>query len=407
MVDQQAHLGCEVAAQWGRMNHVDRFSFDYRGAIRIGWSVNPVTSNGPMTRQKIRYARTADRVNLAWARAGRGPVLVKAANWLTHLQYDWDSPVWRHWMDFFSGHFTFIRFDERGCGMSDWEVDDVSESNWLGDMECVIDEAGIDEPMILLGVSQGAVTVIRYAIEHPERVSKLILYGGYALGWGQRGGREDEHYNAVLKMIRLGWGSDNPVFRQAFTSRFLPHGTHEQIDWFNELCYKTVSPAMAESLLEARGSVDIRGLLARIHVPTLVIHARHDNVVPFSEGQRLASDIPGAEFVALDSHNHILQADEPAWQAFTDAVLEFTGLSALDPLTEQSLLTRRECQTLALLTQGMTNKEIAHRLHISEKTVRNHLSSVYRKMGVRNRAQAIVKASIKETSPPAPQTTPG
>jgi pimeloyl-ACP methyl ester carboxylesterase/DNA-binding CsgD family transcriptional regulator len=348
-----------------------------------------------MTLQKIRFAKTADKVSLAWARSGSGPVVVKAANWLTHLQYDWESPVWRHWMEFFTDHFTFIRFDERGCGMSDWEVENVSESNWLGDMECVIDAAEIDEPVIGLGVSQGAVTVIRYAIKYPERVSRLILYGGYALGWGQRGGREDEHYKAVLNMIRLGWGSDNPVFRQAFTSRFLPRGTHEQIDWFNELCHKSVAPNMAEALLKARGNVDIRPLLDRIRVPTLVIHARHDNVVPFSEGQRLASDIPGAEFVALDSHNHILQADEPAWHTFMDAVLEFTGLSPQDSLAESGPLTRREREILASLTQGLANKEIAHRLHISEKTVRNHLSSVYRKIGVRNRTQAIVKAVSK------------
>ena len=353
--------------------------------------------------QKIRFASTADQISLAWARSGSGPVMAKAANWLTHLQYDWESPVWRHWMDFFTDHFTFIRFDERGCGMSDRTVDDVSDSNWLGDMECIVDAANIDEPIIGLGVSQGAVTVIRYAVKHPERVSRLILYGGYALGWGQRGGHDEDHYNAVMNMIRLGWDSDNPVFRQAFTSRFLPCGTHEQIDWFNELCHKTVSPDMVEALLEARGKVDIRHLLERIRVPTLVLHARHDNVVPFSEGQRLASDIPGAELVALDSHNHVLQADEPAWQTFMNAVRDFTGLSSLNPLPESSALTRRECEILATLTQGMTNKEIAHRLHISEKTVRNHLSSVYRKMGVRNRAQAIVKAA----SSPAPMTASG
>lgn len=346
-----------------------------------------------MTLQKIRFAKTSDQVSLAWTRAGSGPVMVKAANWLTHLQYDWESPVWQHWMKFFTDHFSIVRFDERGCGMSDWEVDDVSDANWLGDMECVIDAANIKEPLIGLGVSQGAVTIIRYAIEHPERVSRLILYGGYALGWGQRGGREDEHYNAVMKMIRLGWGSDNPVFRQVFTSRFLPHGTHEQLDWFNELCRKTVAPNMAEALLEARGSVDIRDLLEQVRVPTLVIHARHDNVVPFSEGQRLASDIPGAEFVALESHNHVLQADEPAWQTFKDAVLDFTGLSSRDPFAETAMLTRRERQILTSLTEGMTNKEIASCLHVSEKTVRNHLSSVYRKMGVRNRTQAIVKAA--------------
>lgn len=351
-----------------------------------------------MVRQQIRIARTKDDVRLAWSRVGSGPILLKAANWLTHLQYDWESPVWRHWMEFLATHFTFVRYDERGCGISDWGVADVSEENWLSDMECVADAAGINEPAILLGVSQGAVTVIRYAVEHPERVSKLILYGGYGLGWGQRGGRDDEHYNAVLEMIRLGWGDHNPVFRQAFTSRFLPEGTHEQIDWFNELCRKTVSPKMALPLIEARGGVDIRHLLDKVRVPTLVLHARGDEVVPFAEGQRLAGEIPGARFLELDSRNHVLQADEPAWEAFKEAVLDFAGIAKRERAPAAGPLSPREREILAVLAQGVSNKEIARTLDISEKTVRNHLSNVYRKMGVRSRAQAIVKAGrIEET----------
>lgn len=345
-----------------------------------------------MVRQQIRIARTRDDVRLAWTRVGSGPTLLKAANWLTHLQYDWESPVWRHWMEFLAAHFSFVRYDERGCGMSDWQVDDVSEDNWLSDMECVADAAGIDEPVILLGVSQGAVTVIRYAVEHPERVSKLILYGGYGQGWGQRGGREDDHYHAVLEMIRLGWGSQNPVFRQAFTSRFLPEGTHDQIDWFNELCRKTVSPDKALPLIEARGGVDICHLLGQVRVPTLVLHARGDEVVPFSEGQRLAGEIPGARFVELDSRNHVLQADEAAWKTFKEAVLDFTQVAGEYAVSTVDRLSRRERQILSVLAQGATNKEIARDLHISEKTVRNHLSNVYRKMAVHNRAQAIVEA---------------
>lgn len=346
-----------------------------------------------MIRQPIRIARTNDGVRLAWSRVGSGPTLLKAANWLTHLQYDWESPVWRHWMDFLAGHFSFVRYDERGCGMSDWQVDEVSEDSWVSDLECVADAAGIDESAILLGVSQGAVTVIRYAVEHPERVSKLILYGGYGLGWGQRGGREDEHFRAVLEMIRLGWGSDNPVFRQAFTSRFLPEGTHEQMDWFNELCRKTVSPDKALPLIEARGSVDIRHLLGKVRVPTLVLHARGDEVVPFAEGQRLAGEIPAARFVELDSRNHVLQADEPAWEAFKQAVLDFTGVITGDEAVSDNRLSLREREILDVLARGVSNKEIARTLHISEKTVRNHLTNVYRKMGVHSRTQAIVKAS--------------
>jgi pimeloyl-ACP methyl ester carboxylesterase/DNA-binding CsgD family transcriptional regulator len=344
-------------------------------------------------RQRTHIARSADGVRLAWTRSGSGPILVKASNWLTDLRYDEESPVWRHWIRFLGEHFDTVRYDERGCGMSDRKVDDVSDERWLEDLECVIEAAGIDRPMILLGISQGAVAVLRYAVKYPERVSQIILYGGYARGWANRGHSHLEHYRAVIEMMRLGWGRDNPVFRQVFTARFVPEGTHEQVDWFNDLCLKTVAPEMAVRLLETRAEADVNDLLSQVRVPTLVLHARHDEVVPFSEGRNLASEIPGAEFVELESRNHVLLAHEPAWQEFQQAVLEFTG-SQLADATDADLatLTRRERQILALLTAGLSNADIGNKLFISEKTVRNHLSSVYRKMEVGSRAQAIVKA---------------
>jgi pimeloyl-ACP methyl ester carboxylesterase/DNA-binding CsgD family transcriptional regulator len=343
--------------------------------------------------QQIHMASSPDNVRLAWARSGSGPALVKASNWLTHLRYDLESPVWRHWMSFLSEHFDFIRFDERGCGMSDWDVDDVADRHWLTDLETVIDAAGIDRPMILLGISQGAASAIRYAIKHPERVSKLVLYGGYARGWAKRGTAETEHYLAVAEMMRIGWGSDNPVFRQTFTARFLPQGSHEQLDWYNELCRKTVAPDMALRLLDVRAHTDITEVLSQVRAPTLVLHASHDEVVPIAEGRRLAAAIPGAEFVELDSRNHVLLPHEPAWQAFQRAMLDFVGIAPADAGAAALFeLTRRERQILDLLAGGLTNAEIAGRIFLSEKTVRNHLSSVYRKMGVVSRAQAIVKA---------------
>lgn len=344
-------------------------------------------------RQRIHVTRTSDGVQLAWARCGAGLPLVKASNWLTHLQHDWDSPVWRHWMDFLGGNFSFVRFDERGCGMSEREVSDISARNWLPDLECVVEAAGIDSPMVLLGISQGAVTAIRYAIAYPERVSRLVLYGGYARGWKRRGSEQKEHYRAVMQMIRLGWGRDNPVFRQAFTGRFIPEASHEQLDWFNDLCRRTAEPEMAVRLLDARGNVDISRILARVRVPTLVLHARRDEVIPFSEGQFLASSIPGADFIELDSRNHILLHDEPAWSEFKDAVSRFTGIpkTAAAP-GAMGQLTRRETEVLDQLSRGLSNAEIADCLFISEKTVRNHLSHLYRKLGVRSRTQALVAA---------------
>ena len=343
-------------------------------------------------RQRIHLTSSSDNVRLAWTRAGSGPVLVKAANWFTHLRHDLESPVWRHWMEFLCGHFDTVRFDERGCGMSDWQVETISEDNWLDDLECVIDAAGIDRPMTLLGISQGSIAVVQYAIKHPERVSKLVLYGGYAQGWAVRDASQAEHYRAVAEMMRLGWDLENPVFRQAFTARFLPAGTHEQIDWYNDLCRKTVAPEMAVRLLEARAHVDITDLLGQVRVPTLVLHSRHDEVVPFSEGRRLACEIPGADFVELDSRNHILLSSEPAWGEFREAVLDFTGAHRTPgPSAESRPLTCRERQILELLTRGLCNIAIGEQLFISEKTVRNHLSSIYRKTGVVSRAEAIVR----------------
>jgi pimeloyl-ACP methyl ester carboxylesterase len=341
-------------------------------------------------RQQVHLARTADGVRLAWTRAGRGPVLVKAANWLTHLRDDAASPVWGSWVRFLEGHFDTVRFDERGCGLSDRDVDDVSEPRWLSDLECVVDAAGIREPMVLLGISQGAAAAIRYAIRYPERVARLVIYGGYARGWARRGQRDAEHYRAVSEMIRLGWGSDNPVFRQAFTARFPPGGTHEQLDWYNDLCRRTVGPEMALRLLAVRAHTDFSPLLPEVRVPTLVLHARRDEVVPLEEGRRIAAAIPGARFVELDSRNHVLLPDEPAWREFQEAVLAFAGRAG-DRLAPAHGLTRREQAILHLLSEGLRNAEIGQRMFISDKTVRNHLSNIYRKLGVRNRAQAIVR----------------
>lgn len=342
-------------------------------------------------RLPIHLAQSHDGVHLAWTRSGSGPLMVKTANWLTHLRHDMDSPVWRHWLRFLTGHFDLLRFDERGCGLSDRDVADVTEANWLPDLETVVDAAKARPPMVLLGISQGAAAAIRYAIKYPERVSHLILYGGYTRGWARRGGVSLEHYRAVSEMMRLGWGSDNPVFRQAFTARFLPGGTHEQLDWYNDLCRKTVAPEMALRLLAERAETDLSALLPQVRVPTLVLHARHDEVAPFTEGRRLASEIPGAEFMELESRNHVLLEHEPAWAVFQQAVLEFVGIVPGEkPAPGEPGLTGREREILKLLGHGLGNADIGRRLFISEKTVRNHLSHVYRKLGVSSRAQAIV-----------------
>ena len=346
-------------------------------------------------RQRIRLLRAGDGAQLAWAEAGEGPLLVKASNWMSHLEYEWESPLWRHWIRFFSDHFRFVRYDERGCGLSDREPPDVSVERWTSDLEEICDAARRPgEPFALLGISQGSYACIHYAVRHPERVSHMVLYGGYARGYLRRGNANVEReYRAIVEAIRVGWGKGNPSFRQLFTSRFIPDGTPEQLAWFNELCRKTVAPAMAADLLQLRGEVDIVHLLGQVRVPTLVVHAAEDNVVPTAEGRLMASMIPGAQFVELQSKNHILLEHEPAWTRFQEAVLEFLGAAperrSADAFTS---LSPREREVLALLSEGLDNRQIGERLSISEKTVRNHVSSVYDKLGVWTRAQAVVFA---------------
>ncbi len=348
-----------------------------------------------MSRQRIRYLRTQDGVQLAWAEAGSGPVLVKAANWLSHLEYDWDSPVWRHWMRFLSDHFRFIRYDERGCGMSGWRAGSLSFERAVEDFESVKDATGVTEPAALLGISGGAAICATYAARHPERVSRLVLYGGYARGWMHRPDSPGKaEYEAIVELTRVGWGKENPAFRQVFTSRFIPGGSPEQIEWWSELCRRTTTPEIATELLKARADVDATELLRAVRAPTLVLHSRDDEVCPIAAGRDLAARIPGAEFVELESRNHVLLEQEPAWRRFCDVVLEFMGVAAPRSGEDPAFgaLSAREREVLALISEGLANAEIAQRLGISEKTVRNHVSNLFDKLGVWTRAQAIVFA---------------
>ena len=348
-----------------------------------------------MTRaQRIRYLRTPDAVQIAWAEAGTGPTLVKAANWLTHLEYDWDSPVWRHWIQFLSTRFRSIRYDERGCGMTDWRVGDLSFDRWVDDLDAVADAANARK-FVLLGISQGAATCVAYAVRHPERVSRMVLYGGYVRGAAVRGTAEDaREFAALVDLARLGWGRDHAAFRRVFTSRFIPDANEQQIDWFSELCRKTTSPEIAGELLERRSRIDVTHLLDQVAVPTLVLHARNDVVVPLAEGRLIAARIPSAQFVELDSRNHILLEHEIAWQRFCAAVSEFTGVAGDQDVEDPAFaaLSQRERGVLALIADGLSNASIAEQLSLSEKTVRNHVSNVFDKLGVWSRAQAIVFA---------------
>lgn len=345
-------------------------------------------------RQSIRLTQSADGTAIAWAEAGTGPSLVKASNWLTHLEHETESPVWRHWVRFFASHYRFVRYDERGCGMSERDIAELSIDRAVEDLEAVIDAARPREPFVLLGVSQGGAAAIRYAVANPGKVSHLVLYGAYAQGRAMQHDRAvEEAQRARIALTRTGWGQNNPVYRQLFTSRFIPGATDEQIRWFNDLCKITASAEMAARIMEFRLYIDVTPLLPQISVPTLVLHARLDEAIHPAQGRLLASRIPGATLVELDSRNHILLETEPAWVRFKDEVLAFTGQpAAREDGALFASLSPREREILVRISTGCTNIDIGRQLFISEKTVRNHVTRIFEKLGVSSRAQAIVLA---------------
>jgi class 3 adenylate cyclase/pimeloyl-ACP methyl ester carboxylesterase len=275
-------------------------------------------------KQEIHFCQTRDGVQLAYARMGQGYPLVKTGHWMTHLEFDFESPIWRHLYQELSREHDFVRYDARGNGLSDREVPDVTFERFVDDLEAVVDAAGV-ERFALLGISQGCAVSIAYAIRHPERVSHLILYGGYVVGWKKRARTEAEKAagDAMLTLMRLGWGQENPAFRQMFTSQFIPDANKEQADWFNELQRISSSAEDAARNLLANGEVEISSLLPQVKVPTLVMHCRNDARVPFESGRRLAAGIPGARFVPLEGRNHIMLEGEPALARFLDELRSF------------------------------------------------------------------------------------
>jgi pimeloyl-ACP methyl ester carboxylesterase len=344
--------------------------------------------------QEIRFCTAADGVHIAYSRVGAGPPLVKAANYLTHLERDWRGPVWRPWLRELSRRWRLIRYDERGCGLSDRNVDDFSIDAWVKDLEAVADANGLEE-FPLLGISQGASVCVAYAARHPERVTHLVLYGGYARGRLKRSASPDDRLQAetMINAMRVGWGQDNPAFRQLFSTMLMPEGTEAQIDSLNELARTSADPATAARMERAFYHIDVCEEARAIRTPTLVLHVKGDATVPFEEGRHLAGLIPGARMVPLEGRNHVLREDEPAFSRFVDEIASFLGrpgLSHGDGPVEA--LTRRELQILELIARGDGNDEIARRLTVTEKTVRNYVHRIYRKLDVETRAQAIVMA---------------
>jgi pimeloyl-ACP methyl ester carboxylesterase/DNA-binding CsgD family transcriptional regulator len=348
-------------------------------------------------RQQIRFCTASDGVRLAFAVHGSGPVLVKAANWLTHLEFDWDSPVWRHWLDALAAGHTVVRYDERGCGLSDRDVPVPDLERWVADLETVVDAAGVDR-FALLGISQGAPVSIAYAARHPDRLRHLIVYGGYARGRKRRGDPAQEaQADALVAAIKAGWGDSNPAYRRLFSSQFFPGGTPEQMAWFDDLMRMTTTADVAARLRVARAVVDVSAMASSVTTPTLVLHAHGDEMVPYAEGRRVAGLIPGARLVPLDSRNHILLPGEEASAVLFDEIDAFTGASPRPPDAVRTSpvadLSAREVEVLARVAEGLSNEEIADRLFLSTRTVERHLSNLYGKLGVSGKAARAAAAA--------------
>jgi pimeloyl-ACP methyl ester carboxylesterase/DNA-binding CsgD family transcriptional regulator len=345
------------------------------------------TRSGPRpatVNQEIRFGRSPDGTRIAYAVHGSGPPLVVASCWLSHLQHDWQSPVWRHFLDELGAIATVIRYDERGFGLSDWDVTDFSIGARQADLETVVESLGLDR-FALLGMSGGSAVAMAYAVAHPERVTRLVLYGtvcGEPLVREGDALAEEETYRS---MIRVGWAKDDPVFRRVFTTRFIPDANEEQMRWFDDLQRMSTSPDNAVASRIARQAVDIVADLPRITAPTLILQATGDRSTTFDNAVQVSGLIPGARLVAMDSRNHILLADEPAWTMFMAEVRTFLEpdrqrWSSDDPSTES--LSPRELDVLRLCADGRTNDEIAAALTLSPRTVERHLSNIYLKLGV-------------------------
>jgi DNA-binding SARP family transcriptional activator/pimeloyl-ACP methyl ester carboxylesterase len=323
--EQQRALGIEQMQQAGVPVHA------LIGARREIDAAAPASGVAPPLQhpaeQQVHFCTTRDGVRLAYATAGAGPPLVKAWHWPTHTEFDWRSPVWGPIWDFLTAQHTLVRYDGRASGLSDSDVGDIAFESMVEDLATVVEASGLKR-FPLLGMSTGAAISIAYAARHPERVERLILCGGYARGWNRRSDRVDiEKRKALVTLVQLGWGEKNPAVRQIFTTEYIPKATPEQMQWFSDLQRVSTSPEGTIRLSEVISNIDVSAELARVRAPTLVIHCRGDVVVPFTQGRELATGIPGARFLSLDSANHFMLEQDPAWPVMAAHIREFLAMS--------------------------------------------------------------------------------
>ena len=348
--------------------------------------------------QRIAFVRSKDQTNIAYALSGQGPPLVRAGTWLTHVQHDWDSPVWSHWLRFMSSRHTLVRYDPRGCGLSQAHVDNIRLEDWVDDLEAVVDRLEL-ESFPLFGMSQGAAVAAEYALRHPQRVQHLTLYAPVVTGWRGRETQSAKHWHAIEQLVQTGWGNSSMAFQSMFAHLFLPDSPPENKHHYAELQRKSASQEVASRFMNVLAGLRLFPRLKQIAVPTLVIQISKDQVVDPNSATGIAAEIAGSEFVSIDSRNHVLLEHEPGWKQLKAAFVRHvpggsaemhSPAPATPPLLEQ--LSKREQEILREIARGHNNKQIAERLFISEKTVRNHITNIFEKLGVSSRAQALILA---------------
>ena len=340
--------------------------------------------------QVIRFCTAPDAVRIAYATHGEGAPLVKVANWLTHLEHDWESPIWEHWLTELGRRFTVVRYDERCCGLSDPDPRTLHLDAFVSDLEAVVDAAGLEQ-FTLLAISQGGAVAIEYAARHPERVSQLVFCGAYARGRLRRPtpGTRDV-YEARIALARIGWGRDDAPFRRIFGHLMLPDATPAQIEAFDDLQRRSCSAENAVRLMEAWARVDTSDRIGLVRTPAVVCHARGDESVSFEEGRFIATELQDARLVPLEGRNHLLMPGDQAWRQFLD---ELDGLPQVRRQEPETDLSERELQVLALVAEGLSNDEIAARLVVSPRTVERHLSNVYAKWRLGGKAARAAAAA--------------
>ncbi|WP_026549616.1 alpha/beta fold hydrolase [Arthrobacter sp. Br18] len=342
--------------------------------------------------QVIHFALTRDGARLAFTENGSGPVLVIVGHWPSHVAMDWNSPVWHHWLEGLSRSHRILRYDSRGTGLSSSGRDGMSLETWVEDLETIVAAAGL-KSFAVLGMLNAGPVAIDYAVRHPDRVRALVLYGTFVLGRERRGdARSSREGEALRTLMQLSWDEDNAAIRQLWSARFIPESSLEQLTSFNELQRTAAGAETVSESLDVCHRIDVTAQAGRVRVPTLVMHSRNDAMVPLESGYQVAALVPGADFLLLDSNNHILLAHEPAWGLFLSSIDNFLDPQSVPVPHPLDLLTAREREILELIASGLDNAAISRLLFLSPSTVRNHITHVFGKLGVANRARAIVLA---------------